>query len=261
MPFPSSSRVLYRHNPLSLVVCQLRFPEILLIKRDPPAEFQERIRGRYPLYAQTMEADMPPLPSVVAELIPRSAIRDRMTPNYSFASEDDRWKANLTSQFIALSTPQYGRWEEFEEHVLELETAAREVYDLPFYTRVGLRYRDTIVRSKLGLDEVPWRELFRDHVIGVLQDEGVSGRILASQGVFVVELSATSRVQVRHGIETQKDSKEQCYVIDSDFYTDEVTKPDELGDTLRGFNRGAGDLFRWCISPRLHEAMEPGDIT
>ncbi|HQU44113.1 MAG TPA: TIGR04255 family protein, partial [Pirellulales bacterium] len=48
MPLPEFPRVIYGKNPLEVVICQLRFPPILRIGAELPAEFQERIRKDYP---------------------------------------------------------------------------------------------------------------------------------------------------------------------------------------------------------------------
>ena len=42
--FSKSPRCRYGTNQLVEVICQLRFPEILTISANPPAEFQDAIR-------------------------------------------------------------------------------------------------------------------------------------------------------------------------------------------------------------------------
>ena len=44
------SRVIYKNNPLERVLIQLKFPPILLIDSQEPAEFQEKIRSSFPYY-------------------------------------------------------------------------------------------------------------------------------------------------------------------------------------------------------------------
>ena len=48
MPFPETDRVIYAHNPLEQVICQFRFPPILRIDSELPAQFQDRIRHEFP---------------------------------------------------------------------------------------------------------------------------------------------------------------------------------------------------------------------
>ena len=49
MPFPEATRVIYHKNPLTDVICQLRFPPILKIDSEIPSLFQDTIREQYPL--------------------------------------------------------------------------------------------------------------------------------------------------------------------------------------------------------------------
>ena len=55
MPFPEVKRIIYKKNPLDKVICQLRFPTILKIEKEIPAEFQERIRKEFPNYSESTE--------------------------------------------------------------------------------------------------------------------------------------------------------------------------------------------------------------
>ena len=48
-------RCIYDMNPLAEVICQLRFPEILSIQANIPANFQEAIRHIFPKYAARAE--------------------------------------------------------------------------------------------------------------------------------------------------------------------------------------------------------------
>ena len=81
-------RCVYHINPLAEVICQLRFPEILSIQTNIPADFQEAIRHLFPKYSVRSE----PLPG-------------NMPPsnNYQFLSADGIWRVNLTRKLISLS--------------------------------------------------------------------------------------------------------------------------------------------------------------
>ncbi|MBL8785507.1 MAG: TIGR04255 family protein, partial [Deltaproteobacteria bacterium] len=49
---PESPRVIYASNPLADVICQVRFPRILRIDNELPADFQDAIRGQFPHFAE-----------------------------------------------------------------------------------------------------------------------------------------------------------------------------------------------------------------
>ena len=111
MTFPDSPRVIYKQNPLVEVICQLKFPPILKIDTEPPASFQERIRKGYPLL-QESTAEQQPLPPGIAKLIGQAVPGFFQGQAYTFLSEDQKSKAVLTREFIAVSTGHYARLEE-----------------------------------------------------------------------------------------------------------------------------------------------------
>jgi uncharacterized protein (TIGR04255 family) len=73
MPFPDSPRAIYRMNPLDHVICQLRFPPILMIDSKPPNEFQDAIRKEYPLYYEGKEA-LTEIPLEILSQLPQDVV-------------------------------------------------------------------------------------------------------------------------------------------------------------------------------------------
>src|SRR5258708_615126 len=49
-PFPDAERVIYDHNTLGEVLCQVKFPPVLRIEAELPAQFQDRIRDVFEIY-------------------------------------------------------------------------------------------------------------------------------------------------------------------------------------------------------------------
>jgi transposase, IS30 family len=115
-----------------------------------PEEVMSAEINHYPLYEiQSQGPAMEGVPSEVAALF-RRAIEKALPRNaYDFLSDDRAWKVALASNFLALSTTSYIRWEKFRE-ALELPfTQFCQVYEPSYLTRIGLRYRDVIIRSQL----------------------------------------------------------------------------------------------------------------
>jgi len=101
----------YRTSLTHEVICQLRFPTILTINNNPPADFQEAIRDVFPRYAVRQEK-VPP--QVLGLGGPNPQVKQQPpVSNYTLLSADGLWKLNLTQNFIALSTLRYTGWEEF----------------------------------------------------------------------------------------------------------------------------------------------------
>lgn len=262
MPFPNSPRVIYSKNPLVEVICQLRFPSILRIDSEVPSKFQEKIRHQYPLFEETpikeLKLELPP------ELI--QAFKEVISPvktgkiAYDFLSPDKTWKVGLTREFIALSTNKYERWEEFKAYLEEPLSALINVYSPAFFTRVGLRYRDVICRSALGLPtDYPWSELLKPHIAGELTSPTLADCVFGVAKKIQVRLSENAEVLIQHGF-VQHPEGETCYLIDSDFSISAQTEVTDVIPTLDLFNRQTRDFFRWCITDQLHRAMEPRPI-
>lgn len=259
MPFPLVERVTYKSNPLDSVVCQARFPTILRIDTELPSVFQEKISREYPILKEGRE--------VLFDIqlgnnpnIPREDTKQVTSPikNYEFASEDEKWKVNLTRNFIALSTSEYVRWEEFRKRFTSVLDALVEVYKPALFTRIGLRYADVIVRSKLNLEKVDWCELIEPPFLGILASSDLKGFVKHFQSTFIIGLAdKQSEVRVITGIVKAADSGETCFMIDSDYYDAKKHKKDEVLLQLDLFHSKAYAQFRSCITEKLHNAMRP----
>lgn len=260
MPFPDSPRIIYQQNPLDEVICQLRFPPVLKIEKDIPAGFQEALRKDYPLFQQQAAAlQAPALPEQVSQML-ASLIPQPTAKAYEFSSADERWKVTLSRDFLALTCSRYERWEHFKAHLAAAVGALLDQYSPAFYMRIGLRYRNLILRSKLGLEEVGWGELLHPQVAGLLNSE-IAGEIDGISHQLSLRLQQyEAKVTIQHGAAKVQDTQEECYYIDADFFTNRKTAIDEGNNVLDFFNGQSGKLFRWFITDRLHRAMEPAAV-
>src|SRR5438445_3102968 len=168
MPFPASPRVIYKKNPLDEVICQLKFPPVLRIDSELPAKFQESVRQDYPLFQDAS----PVIPNFLGRALPAEVgkLMNLEIPFpvagkvYHFISADEKWKVGLAKEFIALSTGSYVRWEEFRARMAYAISSLLKEYSPSFFVRIGLRYRDVVRRSVLGLGEIRWSELLKPHI-------------------------------------------------------------------------------------------------
>ena len=106
--FSQEPHCTYRKSPLADVICQLRYPEILMIAAQSPAAFQEAVRHTFPKY----DLSKVPQPGQQEPVV-----------NHRFASLDGKWQVNLTSKFLSLTCSEYHNWEEFAK-MLDLPLAA-----------------------------------------------------------------------------------------------------------------------------------------
>ena len=254
---PESPRVIYASNPLVDVICQVRFPRILRIDSELPVAFQEAIRDQFPLFGE-LAVEVQGLPSELVPSLPSQ------TKSYTFESEDRLWKVTLTSEFIALSTPRYERWERFASAFVLPLTALFEAYKPPFASRIGLRYVDVILRSDLGLRDVAWSALIQPWVLGELTHLADEDDVLGAARDVLVQLDGGARLRLRHGLTRTGQDGEVGYRIDTDFYIEnDLSYRSSAGvlDALQRFNGQSGRLFRHMIQPKLHEAMGPKAVS
>jgi uncharacterized protein (TIGR04255 family) len=261
MPFPEVDRVVYARNPLELVVAQFRFPAILRVESEVPSEFQDRIRQYFPLYNEKSEiiVDVPPnlqgqppsdiIRNFIGSVGPRK--------NHEFVSEDGNWTVNLTRSFLALSAKDYKHWSDFKERLRVPFQALNEVYASSFISRIGLRYVDSIKRSKYGLIDVPWDQLLQPYVTGFLGSSDVNEELVSFQSMSEIRLpDDNSIVRIRTTITDDDATKESKFVIDSDFFSSVRTLVEDAVGKLDFFSYHGYRLFRWSITDKLHKAME-----
>jgi len=263
MLFPESERVLYEKNPLVEVICQFRFPTILRIREGQLADFQDIIRKDYPVYSEQEPsfAVPPQMPKEFAAIIEQMKTPPGLA-SYRFSTRDSQRFISLRDEFMALAETNYEKWDSFREEIVKAESALKRVYEPAFYSRVGLRYRDIISRSSLGLTNVGWQDLLKTHIIAELGDEEVSDAVLRIQTRVIIKIPdiPNGQIVLNHGLITPNGSGEECYFIDADFSVEGKEGVSEPFEILGRFNRLAGRLFRWAITERLHSAMEPRTI-
>lgn len=257
MPFPNTPRVIYAQNPLDEVICQIRFPTILRIDAELPVAFQDSIRSVYPTFREKRgrQFDMP-MPKEVARFL------NAEKEGYEFVSEDALWMVSLTKDFLALSTKGYVRWEGFLDRWLLPFRKLIEIYHPAYCIRVGLRYKDVIRKSNLGLKNEPWATLLNSYIAGELSAPEIPSENieLASNELLINLGNKKGKVRIKHGLIIDEQNPGDGYLIDCDFFIESKTETNNVEETLAYFNRSAGNLFRWCISPRLHKAMVPNLI-
>jgi len=265
MPFKKSERVIYKRNPLVQVVCQLRFPRILSINEKVPVDFQERIRKTYPIYNVAVEQQPQLIVEPGIDTMPKF-IQNEQIKNYSFSSDDNVWRINLTNTFLSLSTSQYKRWEDFISHLQEPLCALKDIYSPAFFERVGLRYVDAFHRSKLNITaETPWTELINPFALGFLSNNDIAVDVKGYSATSEIDLGKNAIVRIITstgfvGNILYPQNNEISFIIDSDFFFNSKKRLDELDDSLDYLHEHAGRLIRCIITEKLHNAMEPEKI-
>ena len=252
MPVPEATRVTFAKNPLNEVVTQLKFPRLLELDAELPVQYQKSLQDDFPLLSAGRVFQVTIDPEAGAQSAASEGRR------YEFFTKDRKWQAVLTSEFVALSTSEYKSWEEFRHRTKHVVSAFLECYKPAQFDRIGLRYRDSISRTRLNLEGVSWGELLQPHILGALAAPGVEEEeLIGYRGSFALRLGSLVKVQVTHGIVTSENKPE--YMIDSDFFVDQPTEanPDAAISVLESFRPHTNNLFHWCVTRRLFDAMAP----
>lgn len=254
MKFPDRERVIYALNPLTEVVCQVKFPRVLAIDRELPVEFQGALAGAYPFLETRNSITIRVAPAIEPELPPSLM--------YNFLTPDRTVTLTLASDYVAVRTEKYLRWEDFREHVRRAVDALLSVYSPGVFTRIGLRYVNAIERQPLGLENAAWCDLIRRSLLGILSDSELVGEDVSEhQSVTILKVD-DGAVCIRHGLARNVETNAQAYLLDCDFFS-ETTSNADATDVLRRldvFNAESGRAFGWCIQDQLHRALKPQPV-
>ncbi|MEA3351758.1 MAG: TIGR04255 family protein, partial [Chloroflexota bacterium] len=215
--------------------------------------------GEYPKVTEKteMKVDFPPelqnqIPDEIAQIVTSNHKRQI----YDFIDSDDNWKITLTNNFLALTSNKYKCWEEFREHLLKPLDAITSIYSPPYFSRIGLRYKDLIKRSNLGLIGTPWCKLLSPYISGILSSTELCDFVENSASKIEIRLKdGTSLVRISHGIVIDTSDGESCYLIDSDFFNTEKTANEKVIEKLNYYNQMGTRLIQWCITDKLKGAM------
>ena len=256
MHFKEFERVEYQHNILFEVVFQARFPDIMKISREDPAEFQDIVRkDGYPEF----ELEVPLVPSGMPKEVELAVSGDK---TFRFFSEERDWQISLAKNFIALScTANYRNYEDFSERLKKVLEVFCDIYEPSYFTRIGLRYRDIANKTFLPCMTVGIEDFIPEYIfpeLSILETKEIKGLQKVSQlddgdvnANVVHVLSEVSGKFGKHQVENEK-----SYIIDIDcFVESRIEGVTDVVNKCNTFKRLIWNIFQWSITDKLREAM------
>jgi uncharacterized protein (TIGR04255 family) len=147
--FPPSPRVFYRKAPLFRVTGQVRFPSVLKIDAQSPFEFQDKVRDIFPLYEKSQSLPLDKLPQEILRAFSSMGAGD-----HKFISEDRKQMFSLQNSALIFSTSEYRKWDDFISRFFKTLAVLSSEYKPSFFTTVGLRYQDFIVKSTINAESL-----------------------------------------------------------------------------------------------------------
>lgn len=259
--FSHKPRCIYDNHQLVEVICQLRFPTILSINSQEPAQFQEGIRDVFPKYSSRQE----PVPPKVTNLLgqpPRIEPQKPIT-NYQFVSSDGIYRINLTQNFISLTCAHYRRWEEFARMMDKPLATFIKTYHPAYFERIGLRYVNAFSRLSLDLEGTPFRELLQPAYLGLMMEEDVPEAAFSrcSQDVEArIPGGCVMKLHVGPGMlkrGADAGDKEVKLIFDLDVSMNGNVPVNMTAASMETVHAQAGSIFRDAITDTLHDAMDP----
>ncbi len=233
LSLPEVSRAQFKKNFIRTAVCELRFPAILDYETKPPITLQRELRKEYPEYEKQQAFN-------VADPSEREV-------KHVLKSRKSDWLVTIRTYSIALQTSRYTHFSEFLERLQYLFDKSLPLLDTDFFTRVGLRYINEI---RLDAGGPPgW---INDDLIAPI----VHG-IYGSTDRYVQEVRGSmesGKFTFRHGISSLQKGKEDTYMLDFDFYNENVQARDVMPMAME-FNNEAFRFFQWAIGPKAKEIL------
>ncbi len=257
MPFPQCERVIYSRNPLVEVTCQLDFEpsdgeENPQIRADQAIEIHSGVKNELPQFSIGKK--------LTVDLNTESKqVISNEEPTYEFISVAQDVKITLTRDFVNLTVSNYSGWEDFSSLLSSfLEQGLYQVIERRGYRRVGLRYKDIIQRSSLGLEGHSWNELLNSYISKLYDEENcISKNIIGEQSSIRVKLEDNGQLSLQYGLVTNNATREECFLIDGDFFHEGKVNNGSVREYMDKYNLSARNLFRWCITDKVHNALQP----
>jgi uncharacterized protein (TIGR04255 family) len=248
--FPSTREIRLQKAPLEEVVCQVKFAPILRISNEPPSDFQEAVRQRFPSLV-VEQGVLVQFPGAAGAEKPSMESAPRI---YRFRTPDELSHAALAMDFFALSTKQYLHWKNFVQDVELGYEAVQKVYQLPYATRIGLRFINRFDQKNTGcISTEQILDLFRPELTCLIRADAWK----EPQGFFsqIILNDDKAKLAVRIGFGREND--EPFFVLDLDYFEEGQVSLDNLTKRLNHYHTRIYDAFRWCMLEKSLEQFEP----
>ncbi len=248
--FPHKPDVQLENSPLVEVICQVRFPIILRIAKEEPAEFQELIRDKFPSL-ELEQGFLIQLPGLGSQSGPRAEAQSR---TFRFRTADEQTVVSLAPDFYALSTNRYIDWESFAQHLQLVSDAVQRVYKPSYAIRIGLRYINRLTPANTGcrtIEEI--FDLLRPELTSQSRSEAW-GQAIEMQGRLVL---ADNGARLTLGTRYGEEQGEPFFLLDLDYFEQGQLEIDSVIERCSRYNQVIYRGFRWCVRDEKLETFKP----
>jgi uncharacterized protein (TIGR04255 family) len=237
---PPAGATHFSKNFIRLAVCELRFPTLFELEAErPPLGFAKAVRKEYPLHGLVRNVNVNP--GSVAQ-----------TNAHSFRSKKGKWTVTLRAAAVSLETSSYDSFAEFEKRLGFVLKAAEGTIDSDFFTRVGLRY---INAMPFAPSEV--KQWVNPALVSPL-GEGTFGDV-EEHWQRVRGPTTVGGYYFQHGLDTNPQAGRREYILDFDFYREDVTIPETVS-VVRQLHDQEYAMFAWSLGDKAKEHLGPSTL-
>jgi uncharacterized protein (TIGR04255 family) len=263
---PDVPRIVLKHPPLVLALCQIRFSSVLGVA-DPAtvAPFQRAIQSRYPVSVPVQELQL------LVGFNPNEATfrrEQRASPQWQFTDKEDNWKVVLSQDFLTLETRNYEHFDDFLVRLREALDALVKYIQPTVGTRIGLRYINEIRSESMNWSDIIKPELlgpialpeFTENTVQVASTQQLLLRYPEEQGINIQTgfVPGGTSVRPRQGEEMQE---KEFYLLDIDVFREFPSfqtlfmDPDTICHYVESYHKTIYRLFRWAVTDQYLSSL------
>ena len=132
----------------------------------------------------------------------------------------------------------------------------QEIYQSPFFERIGLRYVNAFSKEKLMLGNALWKDVLNNNYIGALSfipEQRVKNNNIA----FEYELDEpTMRAKINAGLGTLNNVY-KVFIFDCDLICIKQINKEEINGIIQTLHNNEVNIFEGFLSETLKQHMEP----
>ena len=229
----------FPNPPLREATVEVRFNPLLRIDRDI-ASFQEKITNSHPVLSTQ------PAP-----------IDETVVNTFLFSAEDRSSTIRASDRSFAYSTQRYSGFADFKSAALDALGTFVDIYSIPLYRRLALRYISSIKLARRG-DSFN----FDEYVVPAISTDRYPANEVQQQTVFLVLRKKSGSLAIRSGIMTPHaaaGSPEAAYLLDLAFSSNDSVAGDAVQALMDEFHEEIEREFLAHLTEKMIERMmQPG---
>lgn len=260
MHFENVETLEYKRSTLFEVAFQARFPEILEIQSEAPIAFQEELikEGYTEIRSRVQYGDLPSNQTLEPSKI------------FNFLSEQDDWEVTLSRHYLTLSC--YGNDKDYIGFKNKLEKVLRifrAIYKPPYFTRIGLVYRNMANRvflPQIQTSQISVESFIPKYIFPLLEtpmaDDVFSLHTISQFNDNEIKVAVYHTLSEETGIYSKTQvTNEKSYTIeidcfyDSNIYNNDVGVIDGILTKCDSFKQLEWNIFQWSITDTLQEVL------